>query len=52
MSVGNAEPLRLGRSQKLRLTAAGREAVDAHQLMVEQARTGSGRAEFEAHRAA
>jgi hypothetical protein len=52
MSARNTEPIRLGRSQKLRLTAAGREAVDAHRLMVEQARSGSGRAEFEAHRAA
>jgi hypothetical protein len=47
-----ADAVRLGRSQKLRLTAPGREAVDAHQLMVEQARSGTGRAGFEANRSA
>jgi hypothetical protein len=52
MSAQNPEPFRLGRAQKLRLTAAGREAVDAYRLVVERARTGSGRAEFDAHRAA
>lgn len=52
MSDQNAEPFRLGRAQKLRLTATGREAVDAHRLMVERARSGTGRAEFEASRAA
>jgi hypothetical protein len=52
MSTRDVEPVRLGRAQKLRLTTAGREAVDAHRLMVERARTVSGRAEFEALRAA
>ena len=52
MSEDTAESFRLGRAQKLRLTAAGQEAVEAHRLMVERARSGTGRAEFEATRAA
>jgi hypothetical protein len=38
----------LGRSVQLRLSASGREAVDAHRVMIEAARSGNGRAEFEA----
>ncbi|OJT22061.1 hypothetical protein BO221_25325 [Archangium sp. Cb G35] len=44
------EKVRFGRGQKFRLSSKGNEAVSAYTLMVEKARGGSGRAQFDAAR--
>ncbi|WNG58228.1 hypothetical protein F0U59_28395 [Archangium gephyra] len=44
------EKVRFGRGQKFRLSSRGNEAVSAYTLMVEKARAGSGRAQFDAAR--
>ena len=44
------EKVRFGRGQKFRLSSKGNEAVSAYTLMVENARAGSGRAQFDAAR--
>ncbi|KFA93738.1 hypothetical protein [Archangium violaceum] len=44
------EKVRFGRAQKFRLSSKGSEAVSAYTLMVEKARAGSGRAQFDAAR--
>ncbi|MFE8598351.1 hypothetical protein [Archangium violaceum] len=44
------EKVRFGRGQKFRLSSKGNEAVSAYTLMVEKARAGSGRAQFDAAR--
>ena len=50
MNDENAEKVRFGRAQKFRLSSRGNEAVSAYTLMVEKARAGSGRAQFDAAR--
>jgi hypothetical protein len=50
MSEETSERTRFGRAQKFRLSAKGNEAVSAYTLMVEKARAGSGRAQFDAAR--
>ena len=50
MSDENPEKVRFGRAQKFRLSSRGNEAVSAYTLMVEKARAGSGRAQFDAAR--
>jgi hypothetical protein len=50
MNEGNEEKVRFGRAQKFRLSSRGNEAVSAYTLMVEKARAGSGRAQFDAAR--
>jgi hypothetical protein len=50
MREENAERPRFGRAQKFRLAAKGNEAVSAYTLMVEKARAGSGRAQFDTAR--
>ena len=52
MSDETAERTRFGRAQKFRLSPKGAEAVAAYTLMIEKAREGSGRAQFDAARAA
>jgi hypothetical protein len=52
MSDENTEKVRFGRAQKFRLSPKGNEAVSAYTLMVEKARAGAGRAQFDAARAA
>ncbi|WP_257453607.1 hypothetical protein [Archangium lipolyticum] len=52
MSDENAEKVRFGRAQKFRLSPKGNEAVSAYTLMVEKARAGAGRAQFDAAREA
>jgi len=52
MSEEGVEKTRFGRSQKFRLSEKGNEAVSAYSLMVEKARAGSGRAQFDAAREA
>jgi hypothetical protein len=52
VSDGTAERARFGRSQKFRLSPKGAEAAAAYTLMLEEARSGSGRAQFDAARAA
>lgn len=52
MSGEDVERTRFGRAQKFRLSAKGNEAVSAYTLMVEKARAGSGRAQFDAAREA
>lgn len=52
MSDESSSPTRLGRSQKLQLSSRGREAVQAYASMIELARSGTGRAEFDAARKA
>lgn len=44
------EKVRFGRGQKFRLSSKGNEAVSAYTVMVEKARAGSGRAQFDAAR--
>ncbi|ATB31154.1 hypothetical protein [Melittangium boletus] len=51
MKDENGERIRFGRAQKFRLAAKGSEAVAAYTLMVEKAREGVGRAQFDAARA-
>jgi hypothetical protein len=46
------EKVRYGRSQKFRLSQKGTEAVSAYEHTIAAARTGNGRAEFEAARQA
>lgn len=50
MTDETVEKVRFGRGQKFRLSAKGNEAVSAYTLMVEKARAGSGRAQFDAAR--
>jgi hypothetical protein len=50
MNDENPEKVRFGRAQKFRLSSRGNEAVSAYTLMVEKARAGSGRAQFDAAR--
>jgi hypothetical protein len=52
VSEETPEKVRFGRSQKFRLTPKGAEAAAAYKLMIEEARSGSGRAQFDAARAA
>jgi hypothetical protein len=52
MSDGNEERVRFGRAQKFRLSPKGTEAKAAYSLMIEGAKTGSGRAQFDAAREA
>ncbi|MDY7225252.1 hypothetical protein [Hyalangium rubrum] len=52
MSDETPEKIRFGRSQKFRLSQKGTEAVTEYKLMLEKARSGSGRAQFDAARAA
>jgi hypothetical protein len=52
MGDGNEERIRFGRAQKFRLSPKGSEAVSAYSLMVEKARAGAGRAQFDAAREA
>lgn len=52
MKNAQGEKIRFGRSQKFRLATKGTEAVEAYVLMVEKARSGEGRAQFDAARAA
>ena len=44
------EKVRFGRAQKFRLSLKGSEAAAAYTAMIEQARSGSGRAQFDAAR--
>lgn len=44
------EKVRFGRAQKFRLSPKGAEAARAYAAMIEQARSGSGRAQFDAAR--
>ena len=46
------EKVRFGRGQKFRLSSKGSEAVSAYTQMIEKAREGSGRAQFDAARGA
>ena len=46
------EKVRYGRSQKFRLTEKGTEAVKAYEVMIAEARSGTGRAEFDTARKA
>ncbi|HEX5745494.1 MAG TPA: hypothetical protein VFZ09_04565 [Archangium sp.] len=50
MKDETGEKVRFGRGQKFRLSSRGNEAVSAYTLMVEKARAGSGRAQFDAAR--
>ncbi|MCP3140767.1 hypothetical protein [Pyxidicoccus xibeiensis] len=50
MSDG-AEKVRYGRAQKFRLSPKGSEAAAAYAAMIEAARSGTGRAQFDAARA-
>jgi len=52
MSEGNEEKVRFGRAQKFRLSPKGTEAATAYSAMIESAKEGSGRAQFDAARAA
>ncbi len=52
MSDLKPEKVRYGRSQKFRLSEKGAEAVKAYELTIAAARTGTGRAEFDAARKA
>jgi hypothetical protein len=50
MSDEIAEKVRFGRAQKFRLSPKGTEAMEAYALMVKEAQSGTGRAEFDAAR--
>jgi hypothetical protein len=52
MKNEQGERIRFGRAQKFRLASKGTEAVEAYTVMVEKARAGEGRAQFDAARAA
>ncbi|QRN98527.1 hypothetical protein JRI60_05605 [Archangium violaceum] len=52
MNDETPEKVRFGRAQKFRLSPKGSEAVSAYTLMVEKARAGAGRAQFDAAREA
>jgi hypothetical protein len=52
MSTGTEEKVRFGRAQKFRLSPKGTEAMTAYSAMIESAKEGSGRAQFDAARAA
>ena len=52
MSDFRPEKIRYSRSQKFRLSQKGTEAVQAYELTIAQARSGHGRAEFDAARKA
>ncbi|SEM16611.1 hypothetical protein SAMN05444354_112156 [Stigmatella aurantiaca] len=51
MSDETKERVRYGRAQKFQLSPRGSEAVAAYELMLAEARSGSGRAQFDAARA-
>lgn len=51
MSDGNGEKVRFGRTQKFRLSTRGTEAATAYARMIEAAKEGTGRAQFDAARA-
>jgi hypothetical protein len=51
MKNENGERIRFGRAQRFRLASKGSEAVAAYTVMVEKARQGEGRAQFDAARA-
>lgn len=50
MANDTADGARFGRSQRFRLSPGGVEAAAAYAQMIQQARSGTGRAEFEAAR--
>ncbi|HYI00638.1 hypothetical protein [Hyalangium sp.] len=52
MSDETSEKVRFGRAQKFRLSPKGSEAAAAYALMIEGAKEGTGRAQFDAARAA
>ena len=52
MSEESGEKVRFGRTQKFRLSPKGAEAMTAYSAMIESAKQGSGRAQFDAARAA
>ena len=52
LSDEKPEKVRYGRSQKFRLSAKGTEAVKAYEVTIAAARSGTGRAEFDAARKA
>ncbi|MBN1207519.1 MAG: hypothetical protein JXB05_21790 [Myxococcaceae bacterium] len=52
MSDETVEKVRFGRTQKFRLSPKGAEATAAYSRMIEGAREGTGRAQFDAARAA
>ena len=52
MSDESGEKVRFGRAQKFRLSPKGIEAKTAYSAMIESAKEGSGRAQFDAARAA
>ncbi|MDC0707240.1 hypothetical protein POL68_02040 [Stigmatella sp. ncwal1] len=51
MSDETKDRVRYGRAQKFQLSPTGSEAVAAYELMLAEARAGSGRAQFDAARA-
>jgi hypothetical protein len=51
MSDETKERVRYGRAQKFQLSPRGSEAVAAYELMLVEARSGSGRAQFDTARA-
>lgn len=52
MREENEGKVRFGRAQKFRLSAKGTEAVTAYSTMIEGAKSGTGRAQFDAARQA
>ena len=52
MSDETVEKVRFGRAQKFRLSPKGSEAAQAYATMIETAKDGTGRAQFDAARAA
>ena len=52
MGRESAEQVRFKRTQRFRLSLKGSEAAAAYAVMIEEARSGTGRAQFEAARAA
>jgi hypothetical protein len=52
MNDEKAEKARFGRAQKFQLSAKGTEAAQTYAAMIEAAKAGSGRAQFDAARAA
>jgi hypothetical protein len=52
MSDETVEKVRFGRAQKFRLSPKGSEAAQAYSAMIEAAKDGTGRAQFDAARAA
>ncbi|WP_224367782.1 hypothetical protein [Hyalangium versicolor] len=50
MSDERGEKVRFGRAQKFQLSPAGVEAMEAYSLMIKEAQSGLGRAQFDAAR--